>query len=198
MNALAPVRTVAPVGELLSLAGAKAHLKVEHDDEDVLIAGLVAAATNHLDGYRGILGCALLAQTWKRSFDRFPCGRTVRVPLGPLRAGATISYFDAAGEAQDFTAFHAVEDAVGPLLMLEDGASWPSTATRPDAVTVTWPCGFSATAEDPEFPAAVLHAVKLLITHWYENRAGVITGTISTELAWTIAALLEPIRKVGV
>ena len=53
-------------------------------------------------------------------------------------------------------------------------------------------------ADDPGFPVAVLQAVKLLIAHWYENRAGVITGTISAELAWTIAALLAPLRKVGV
>ena len=196
MNALVPVRTVAPTAELLSLAGAKAHLRVEGDDEDGDIEALVADVAGLLDGYSGILGQALLTQTWAQSFDRFPYRGELRLPLGPLGDTVTIAYFDAAGAVQAFTGFHAVSDAIGPLIILPDGASWPATAKRPDAVTVTWTCGH-ASSDAPNFPPNVIRAVKLLITHWYENRGPVNIGNITSDLSWSLDQLISPHRKVG-
>ena len=197
MNAFAPVRTVPPSAELVPLADAKAYPRVESDDDDALVAGIVAAAIDHFDGYAGILGQALLEQTWAQSFDCFPGSRCLRLPLGPLFGAdlVTIAYFDAAGAAQTFTAFQAATDAIGPLLILNDAASWPNTAARPDAVTATWTCGFGASAA--AVPASIVHAVKLLVTHWYENRGAVAIGTISGDLAWSLDQLIAPHRKVG-
>lgn len=198
MNAFAPIRTFAPSAQLVPDVGAKAYSKIESDEEDALVAGLIAAAVDHFDGYSGILGQALLEQTWAQSFDRFPACRRLRLPLGPLLGDdpARIAYFDAAGAAQTFSDFHTVTDAIGPLLILVDGATWPSTATRPDAVTVTWTCGFGATAAD--VPPSIIHAVKLLVTHWYENRGPVVIGTISADLAWSIDQLIAPHRRISV
>lgn len=202
MNALAPVRTVAPLAELLSLAGAKAHLRVEGEDEDALIAGLVAAATDHFDGYSGILGQALLAQTWAQSFDAFPSsgclgGHKLRLPLGPLSGAApTIAYFNSAGVAQVFAAFWVATDAIGPMLLPDAGSTWPTTQERPDAVTVTWTCGFGVMAD--AVPPTIVHAVKLLIAHWYENRGPVNIGNITSDLSWSLDQLIGPHRKIGV
>lgn len=196
MKAFAPVRTVAPVGELVSLAGAKVQCRVEGDEEDASIASLVSAATDHLDGYAGVLGQALLTQTWTQSLDCFPCGRELRLPLGPLGETATIAYFDAAGAVQAFTAFSAMTDAIGPVLHLDWDASWPSTAWRPDAVTVTWTCGFGDDAST--VPAGIVHAVKLMVGHWYVNREAVNVGNIVNAFPWAVDALLAPHRKVGV
>lgn len=197
MKAQAPTRTDGPDAELLPLADAKAHLRVDCDDDDDYIEGLAAAATSYLDGYSGILGVALCEQEWAQSFDGFPAERCLRLALGPVLAAddVEVAYFDAAGDAQTFTQLHLAADAIGPLLELEDGATWPSTATRPDAVTVTWTCGFGAAADVP--PAIVLGA-KLLVGHWYANREAVNVGNIVSELPFTAAALLNPHRKVGI
>ena len=56
---LSPVRTVAPTSTPVSLDEAKIHCRVDHTDEDDLITGLIAAATENLDGCGGILGRAL-------------------------------------------------------------------------------------------------------------------------------------------
>jgi uncharacterized phiE125 gp8 family phage protein len=69
-----PVLVTPPVAAPVSLAEAKAHLRVDFDDEDALISGLIDAATQHLDGWSGVLGRALMPQTWEMSLDRFPAG----------------------------------------------------------------------------------------------------------------------------
>jgi uncharacterized phiE125 gp8 family phage protein len=192
MKAFAPSRTVAPVTALLSLEDAKAHLRVDTIDYDDYIAAMVAAATSYLDGYSGVLGCALQEQTWEQTLDSFPADRCLRIPLGKLVSVDSIAYFDGANAAQSFTGFHEATDAIGPMIILQDGQSWPTTFVRPDAVRVTWTCGYGA-----DIPVAIIHAVKLLIGHWYANREAVITGTITAQLPISVAALIAPFRAVG-
>lgn len=194
MKALAPVRTEAPSQALLELTDAKAHLRVLHSDEDALIEGLVAAAQAHLDGFSGVLGRALVTQEWSRSFDGLPACTSFRLPLGPLGDAVSVTYFDAAGVEQSFTDFHAVADAIGPMVVLTDGAQWPSTATRPDAVTVTWTCGYGDPAD---VPAAIIHAAKLLIGHWYANREAAAPSGMN-DLPMAVQALIAPYRAIGV
>ncbi|GGA54196.1 head-tail connector protein [Pelagibacterium lentulum] len=58
-----------PVDEPISLAQAKAHLRIEDDAEDGLIESLIAAARTHLEA---ITGSALLRQTWRVVLDAWP------------------------------------------------------------------------------------------------------------------------------
>jgi uncharacterized phiE125 gp8 family phage protein len=122
------------------------------------------------------------------------------IAFAPSRTVPPVGGLAVAGDAKAhvakaFTDFTAMTDAIGPVLILADGSSWPATATRPDAVTVTWTCGFGATAD--ALPASIVHAVKLLVTHWHENRGPVAVGTISSDLAWSLDQLVAPHRKVG-
>jgi hypothetical protein len=57
----------APANDPLTLAQAKAHLKVEHSDDDALIAAMLSASVQHVDGPRGL-----------------PRPRADRPDLGPL------------------------------------------------------------------------------------------------------------------
>lgn len=195
-TALLPVRTVAPAETLLSVADAKTHLRVEGSDEDGYVTGLVAAAEAYLDGFSGVLGRALVTQTWRRSFDQWPDGDVLRLPLGPLQSVSSITYYDTAGSSQTWASsnYHAVSDAIGPCIVLDDAASWPNLDDRPDAVTVTWVCGYGAASA---IPAPIVHAAKLMIGHWHANRETVNVGNISSELPFTVAALLTPFRQVG-
>jgi hypothetical protein len=68
-SALAPVRTVAPALNPVSLDEAKDHVgAAEFDDDDRKLEGYIDAAVAYLDGYSGILGRALITQTWKVNF----------------------------------------------------------------------------------------------------------------------------------
>lgn len=194
MRAFAPTRIEGPAEALLSLEDAKIQCRVDGSSEDDLITALVAGAEAHLDGYAGVLGRALVTQTWEQKFDSFPADRCLRLPLGNLQA-ATVTYYDGSNQSRTFTDFTAVSDAIGPMLILPETATWPTTYDRPDAVTVEWECGYG-TVEN--VPASIIHAVRLLVAHWYDNRVAVTSGAAPSVVPMAVDMLLAPYRMVGI
>jgi uncharacterized phiE125 gp8 family phage protein len=193
---LKPRRTVAPAEPLLSLAEVKAHVRVDHDDEDDLISSLIAAATDHLDGRAGVLGRALVTQTWVQEWSGFPACRRIRLPLPDVQS-VTISYIDADGAEQTFPAsdYHLTHDARSGLAILDDAASWPSADDQPDAVTVTMVAGFG---DREAVPAAIRIAAMILVATWYASREAVVTGATASVTPISVDRLIQPYRLVGV
>lgn len=193
MRAQKPERVTAPAADLLTLEEVKQFLRIEPDEteEHPLLSSLVASATGTLDGYGGLLGRALVDQQWRQRFSDFPACEQLRLPLGLVRTAPTVTYRDTQGGEQTFERFHLVTTALGPAIVLEDGATWPQTATRPDAVTITWTAGYGPNAAD--VPEIFRTAALQLIAHWYANREAVNIGNIATEVPWglrqTIAAM---------
>ena len=66
-----------PDTEPITLAQAKLHARVEHDADDALITGFIAAAREDAEHE---LGRLLAAQVWQLTFDAFPA---VEIALGP-------------------------------------------------------------------------------------------------------------------
>ena len=192
MRAFTPVRTAEPLNPLLSLAEAKAQLKVRSTDEDDLISSYIAAAEGFLDGYEGAIGRALITQTWSQSFDRFPVDRYLRLPLGPVQRVEVVTYYDGDGIAKSDVDYREAVDAVGPMIILGSGASWPVTADRPDAVTVTWTCGYGDNAAD--VPPPIIQAAHLLVGQWHNQREAVSEATM-TEVPFAVNALISRYRK---
>ena len=193
MRAQKPERVTAPATGLLTLDEVKEFLRIEADEleEDTRLSSLIASAEATLDGYSGLLGRALIDQQWRQRFDDFPACDRLPLPLGLVRTAPVVTYRDTLGGEQTFTAFHLVTTALGPAIELEDGATWPQTATRPDAVTVTWTAGYGPDPED--VPEIFRTAALQLIAHWYATREAVNVGNIVTEIPWglrqTIAAM---------
>lgn len=199
---LAPVRTTAPASPPVTVNEAKEHLRVIVRDgagvalpneDDALIAAFIAAATDHLDGYTGILGRALVTQSWRQAFTGFGC---MRLPLGPAASIAEIKYFDAAGIQQTIenTVYDLFSDARGAYVDLKPGQSWPSTFNRPDAVTVTYVAGVAAA----DVPPAIKVAIMLMVGNWYENREAVSVDFVATQIPIGVYALIAPYRRIGV
>lgn len=190
---LAPVRTAAPA-DLITTSEAKAQCRIDSTDEDTLVAALISAALSHLDGYSGVMGRALVTQTWQQDFDGF--SDKMRLPVGDLIAITSVTYYDASNAQQTLASsvYAAFTDALGPYLALKPNQSWPAVYSRADAVRVTWTAGYGAAAA---VPAAIKQAALLLIAHWYDNRAGVAVGETPTELPLAVNSLLAPFRRVG-
>ena len=75
---MTPRLVTPPAGAIVPLNDMRAHLRVLHNDEDALISSMIDAATAYLDGWRGVLGRCVLAQTWAVDY---PCGGCWRLPF---------------------------------------------------------------------------------------------------------------------
>lgn len=59
-----PILITPPRDAIVPLADLRAHLRVDSDAEDALITSLADAAAAWLDGWTGVLGRAVMPQTW--------------------------------------------------------------------------------------------------------------------------------------
>lgn len=179
------VRTVAPASPVVSLAEAKRHLRVLHDDDDVDIEMMVAAATACIEGPNGI-GIALSPQTWRLSLDGFPC--EIIVPLGPVTDVTSVSYVDGNGTPATVSGVRFDLDESPLRIFPARDTPWPSTYCEPGAVKVTFACGYT------ELPADLRAAILLLVGHFYEHREAVTTDLKAIELPMGVTSILERYR----
>lgn len=188
-------RVVAPAEPVVSLAEAKAHLRVEHADEDAYIHSLVQAATAHLDGWSGTLGRALVEQTWEVTLDAFPVG-AIHLPLGDVIAVVSVKYDDTAGDEQTVSSTDYVLDnrSLDGWVVPVAAVSWPDTLDAVNAVRVRYTAGYGAASA---VPAAIRHAILMLVAHWYANREAVTAGGASA-LPMAVDALVHPFRVLRV
>ena len=185
----------APAAEPILIAVAKAHLRVDVNDDDPLIVGLVAAATIEAENYTRR---ALITQTWDLKLDRFPA-HEILLPKAPLASVTTVKYTDNDGNQQTWAdSNYTVDTPVGPQadvgkIVRAFGVSWPSTRNVINAVEIRFVAGYGTTGAT-DVPDPILSGMLLLIGHLYENRQAVITGTIATELPMTTRSLWMPFR----
>lgn len=66
---MTPTLVTPPASLPVTLAEAKEHLRVDHDNHNSMISDLIAEAVAWLDGYGGILGRAIMQQTWAVTVD---------------------------------------------------------------------------------------------------------------------------------
>ncbi|MBC7149005.1 MAG: phage head-tail connector protein [Rhizobium sp.] len=178
------VRTVAPTAPVVTLAEAKRHLRVLHNDDDAEIEAAVAAATAMIEGPNGI-GIAIMPQTWRLSLDHFPC--EIIVPLGPVTAVDSIAYTDTNGDAATVATWRMDLDASPLRLWPSRDETWPLIYCEPGAVKVTFDCGFASIPEDLRW------AILLLVGHLYENREAVSDASLA-EIPMGAATILERYR----
>lgn len=161
------VRVTAPSASPISLAEAKAQMRVEGNDDDIVIQRLIDSAVAFVDA-QGVLGFAMITQTWGQWLSPNP--GTVQLSLGPVQSVSAVKYYDVDGVLQtatlsDFNVFGTPNRiTVSP----KSGKAWPVTQTRDDAIKIEYVIGYGATSAS--VPQTVRHALMMLVAHWYENR----------------------------
>lgn len=162
------VRTVAP-SALISTADAKEHCRINSSADDGYVDALVATATARLEGLEGLTGRAFLTQTWALSVRCPGENDRIHIPLTPVQSISTITYYDGAGQSQTATLsdYHFVNGGDWAYLYPKAGFAWPITEDRADAITITFIAGYG---DADAVPANIVHAAKLLVSHYYENR----------------------------
>jgi uncharacterized phiE125 gp8 family phage protein len=188
-----------PTVEPITLAEAKAHLRVDHTDDDTLISLLIKSARSHLDGKNGYLGRALIQQTWDFIIDFFP-ENEIRIPLPPLISVTSVIYLDAGGVEQTVPVFdYTVDNVSEPGWVVPSTNGWPTPFEGINAVRIRFVAGYTPIADSPvdlasNVPFAIKAAMLLLIGSLYANRENVVAGTVANELPWGVKQLLQPYR----
>lgn len=186
----APVLVTPPAAMPVSLPEAKAHLRVDHDDEDDLIEDAVKAAAAYLDGWSGVLGRAVVAQTWRQDFDGW-CNK-MRLPIGPVTSIANIKSRNSAGQIStvDEDDYSLRFDQSGAYASFNSSFGYPGDLHESAPISIEYVAGPATAAPQ------VKQMVKLLIGHWYANREAVAEGSFS-ELPMAVASLIEQYRRVS-
>ena len=153
-----------PATPVVPLADLKLHLRVDHADEDALISQLEASAVGYLDGWRGVLGRAILSQVWRQEFCSWG---DLRLALPDVSA-VTVTYLDSAGAEQPATTAVLRPAASGGFFVEADGPA----ASR---IFVNMTCGMT----QPHLQATRT-VIKMLVAHWYNSREAVTGGAMDS------------------
>lgn len=172
----------------VTLEEVKAHLRVDGDDENLLISALIAAAVEHIDGRDGWLGRAILTQEWELRLDGFP--KEIQVPLPPLQAVSSIKYIDTEGVEQTLDpSVYKVLTGETAKVVLDYNQSWPWTRDELESVRIQFTAGYGGATD---VPSPIKAAILLHIGTLYRDREA--TGQAQSELPMAYGALLAPYR----
>lgn len=189
-----------PSADPISLIEAKAHCRVEIDDDDGLLAGYILAARQHLEMETRR---SFLTQTWDLTIDdEWPVHRKagvnrsrIVIPRSPLQSVTSVTYVDLSGNTQTLaTSQYRVAKADTDEWFLEPAYDvvWPSVRRVSAAVTVRFIAGYGSNPGD--MPEPIRQAMLLLVGHWYENREAVNVGNIVNEMPLAVDSLVFPFR----
>jgi uncharacterized phiE125 gp8 family phage protein len=187
---MSAILLTAPAVEPVSLAEAKAFLRVEHNDDDDVIETLASASRIHVETQTRR---ALITQAWRLSLDAWPEDGRVAVVPGPLQELNGALVFDFSGTAHAVDVQNFVRDVGASALAF---APWavPAPGRIAAGIELDVTVGYGDAAAN--VPEPLRQAVRLLTAHWYENRGLAALGTV-TVLPSTVAALIAPYRMLS-
>ena len=190
-------RQTAPAVEPVTLAEAKAHLRVDTSDDDTYIGTLITAAREWCEQY---LDRTLVHTQWVMRFDKFPDSgiEPVELPRPPMvmsgtATAVTVTFTQEAGPTSTYsTAEYRVDRNATPGAILPIyGSTWTPHRQDDNAISVTWWAGYGASGSS--VPAAIRHAMLMLIGTWYERRASADNAG-GSEVPFGVKSLLDSQR----
>jgi len=162
----------------ITLEQAKKHLEVQHDDDDDMIADMLAAAIDHVET---VTGKNLSEKEVEQEVATF--GRYVRLARRPVQQVVRVEYDPSVGGLPIAFAGHRL---LNDRLYLAAGYRWPSAI----GARLTYVAGY----KPGEMPAGLGRAALLVLGEFYKNREA---GSLSPDAERAIASLLRPHRRYG-
>jgi len=184
-----------PDEEPVSLADAKAFLRVTISDDDDLISSLIQAATRMAERY---LNRFLITQTHQVRYDFIPQkvvdsrdGKSntpwwdgvregaismfqsrqdfLQLPYGPVQEVEHFKTFNPANVESTFdSSNYHVDFSESARICLNDNAEWPYDLRAREAIEIQVIYGYGDTGDD--VPSDIVTAIKLILTPLYESR----------------------------
>jgi len=193
-------------------ADVKTHLRIDSGftDDDTYISTLIDTAQNVIETY---INRAITTQTLELYLDRLPFYTDVKLqegmytapdieynsnyivlPKPPVASVTHVKYFDDSDTESTFASSKYYVDLISEQarIVLRTGESWPTvTETRnANAYVVRYVAGYGGASD---VPAPIVHAIKLLAGHLYENREAVTSLSVNS-IPYTIGATLQPYK----
>lgn len=182
---------VPPATEPWTVVEAKSFLRVEHDDDDALIASLIASARGQVEA---LTRRGLITQIWRLVLDRWPSDGRIAPRLAPLRDVTAARIFDAAGNAILIDEERFVVDAAANVIAAP-GWSLPMPGRAVAGIELDVTVGFGDAASD--VPDVLRHAVRTLVAHWYDNRGLVAIGASVAMLPGSVSVMIASYRVLS-
>jgi uncharacterized phiE125 gp8 family phage protein len=179
-----------PAVEPITVAEAKAHLRIDGTAEDLLIASLILTSRLHIEA---AVGLALITQSWQLQLDAWPPGNAVSLPLHPVRAVTAVSTTEADGRVATMLPSATLLDPGPPARLVRIMAAWPQPGAAANGIAITFTAGFGPLPSD--VPAPIRQALLLLTAHWYEHRDPAEIGAPETAIPAAVSTLLSPYRR---
>lgn len=157
------ISVLTPPAELpVSLADAKAALLVDHDQDDGLILSLLAAATEEAER---LAARSLVQRTVEMVLDGWPADGAIRLAYPPVQSVVSVTYYDQANTLQTMAIgdYVAVLDVAPPVVVLANGARWPSATLRSvSPIRVRYVAGYGVAGAVPaRYKALILGLVQV-------------------------------------
>ncbi|MDQ0317836.1 head-tail connector protein [Amorphus orientalis] len=182
------ILTDPPASEPVTLAEAKAHLRVDAADDDTLIGDLIAAARRHVEI---ATGRALIAQGWRIIREDMKAAGLLRLEPQPILSVDAVTLRRADGTASVLASDRYVVDlATARLRMLASGEPLAGSQVEVDVTA-----GYGSGASD--VPAPLRQAVLMLAAHWYQHREAALADP-PEPVALGLASLVRPFRLTRV
>ena len=182
---------VPPASEPLSLAEAKAHLRLDTADEDDLVTALIIAARQIVEKHTGL---ALLTQTWRIVADSWPALPPVRLPLRPFASLAAVRVFDQANVATLLAPATYFVDAQPYAARLQFANTPPAPGRAIAGIELDVVAGFGAAPATVPEPLRL--AIRMLVAHWFEARGDAAGDASPRQIPVVVEALLQPFRRL--
>lgn len=184
----------------ISLSDLKAQLRVSGSDEDGLIQGYLFAALHTAEN---VTHRTIVSREHRWTLRDFPCSirQDIRLPRGKTQSVSSIQYTSggttatltgpSSGSPAGTDYQEDLEGDDGGIIMPNQGASWPSVDLDvPSPVVITFTAGWAS----GDIPQDVIHAVMLLVGHWFQNREASVVAASVAELPMGAEALLSGYR----
>lgn len=167
-----PVLVTAPEALPVSVAEVKSALRVDGGDSDADLERLIRSAVAHYEGWSGILGIALVAQTWRQDFNSFD--RKMMLGLRPVQSISSVKWRNEAGQISTVaTEDYALKTDGGgrSYVRFVNNFSTPSGLYEDAAVSIEFVAGWPVVEDVPTTPDDIKTAIIIRVQKHYDEAA---------------------------
>lgn len=182
-----------PAKEPVKLEDVKQHCRIDITDDNNLVAALLLAARNTAEEYTRR---AFITQVWELYLDELPDEDYISLPKPKLQSVELFQYQNPAGTWVTWDPANYIVDVNSTKGRIIAVNGWPSTVVKANGFRITFTSGYGL--DGSTVPEPINQAIKMTVSHLYENRGGFVQGVSANQMLDAVQALLDPYRVLEI